>query len=290
MNHAHEIQVRPAVSGDRRGLADLIHDSPIVHRHLDWREPLDWLGSQPYLVAELGGSLTAALACPPDPASIAWLRLFVNAGVLRTEESWRRLWQPAREILCRSPGMSAAAIPLHPGLAAVLAANDFAPCQEIVMLQCDGPDLDRLPEPGALQLRTMFPYDLPQVAEVDAAAFIPLWQNSLEALSHAYLLAASAGVAEKAGRLIGYQLSTRSSQGYHLARLAVRPEEQGQGIGRALVMELFTQAVRHGSSHFTVNTQNDNAASLALYRRLGFFQTGERYPVLVNHVSPEVQG
>jgi ribosomal protein S18 acetylase RimI-like enzyme len=29
----------------------------------------------------------------------------------------------------------------------------------------------------------------------------------------------------------------------------------------------------------TVNTQSDNAASLALYRKTGFHETGERYPV-----------
>jgi ribosomal protein S18 acetylase RimI-like enzyme len=31
--------------------------------------------------------------------------------------------------------------------------------------------------------------------------------------------------------------------------------------------------------HLTVNTQSDNSASLALYRKIGFRETGERYPV-----------
>jgi hypothetical protein len=29
----------------------------------------------------------------------------------------------------------------------------------------------------------------------------------------------------------------------------------------------------------TVNTQSDNASSLALYKKTGFLETGERYPV-----------
>jgi ribosomal protein S18 acetylase RimI-like enzyme len=36
---------------------------------------------------------------------------------------------------------------------------------------------------------------------------------------------------------------------------------------------------------FTVNTQSDNATSLALYKRIGFHETGERYPVYQRRIS-----
>jgi len=67
--------------------------------------------------------------------------------------------------------------------------------------------------------------------------------------------------------------------GAHLARLAVRPSLQSRGLGRALVADLVQQAERHGMYRLTVNTQSDNAASLALYKKTGFRETGERYPV-----------
>jgi ribosomal-protein-alanine N-acetyltransferase len=85
--------------------------------------------------------------------------------------------------------------------------------------------------------------------------------------------------------VVGYHLSTRNSLGVHLARLAVRPETQGRGIGQALVQDLFLQAEQRGIRRFTVNTQNDNAASLAIYKKLDFFETGERYPVYRRQVS-----
>jgi ribosomal protein S18 acetylase RimI-like enzyme len=86
-------------------------------------------------------------------------------------------------------------------------------------------------------------------------------------------------VAEADGQIIGYQLSTRNPLGAHLARLAVRPESQGRGVGRALVADLIQQAERRSMYHLTVNTQNDNLSSLALYKKIGFRETGDCYPV-----------
>jgi hypothetical protein len=48
-NH-HPITIRQATEDDRQKLAMLVHFEVYVHRHLDWRPPLDWLGSQPYLL------------------------------------------------------------------------------------------------------------------------------------------------------------------------------------------------------------------------------------------------
>jgi [ribosomal protein S18]-alanine N-acetyltransferase len=130
----------------------------------------------------------------------------------------------------------------------------------------------------------MMPYDLPAVAEVDASAFELVWQNQLSVLERAYPQAIWATVAEKEGRVIGYQLSTRNPIGVHLARLAVKPTLQGKGLGYALVSNLIQQAALRGLSHLTVNTQSDNATSLRLYQRMGFHDMGERYPVYLTQV------
>ena len=82
------ISVRLAQNKDRRHLASLIHFSPWVHRHLDWRPPLDWIGHQPYLVAELDNQIVAALTCPPDPPEVAWIRLFAASNELPVEKAW----------------------------------------------------------------------------------------------------------------------------------------------------------------------------------------------------------
>jgi peptide alpha-N-acetyltransferase len=67
--------------------------------------------------------------------------------------------------------------------------------------------------------------------------------------------------------------------GAHLARLAVQPEWQGQGVGAALVAEMIEACRRQGARELTVNTQDTNAASLAVYQRLGYRRNGMCYPV-----------
>ena len=273
------LQVRSAVQTDRRPLANLMQFSPYSHRHLDWRYPLDWIGSPPFLVLEEQDQIISALACPPDPPEVAWIRLFVASGKVSLEDSWRKLWEAARSYLAGRGRFMAAAIVLQEWYNSLLIASGFSTRQSIVMLEREG----RLPVEGSLppgySIRTMLQYDLPAVAQVDAAAFDLLWQNSLQALELAYPQAVLATVAEADGQMLGYQLSTRNPVGAHLARLAVRPQQQGHGLGHALVADLIQQAERHGMFRLTVNTQNDNIASLALYQRLGFRETGERYPV-----------
>jgi ribosomal protein S18 acetylase RimI-like enzyme len=67
--------------------------------------------------------------------------------------------------------------------------------------------------------------------------------------------------------------------GGHLARLAVKTTMQGRGIGYLLVHQVLNQFRRQGVRHVTVNTQQNNVASLALYSKAGFIITGESYRV-----------
>jgi ribosomal protein S18 acetylase RimI-like enzyme len=128
--------------------------------------------------------------------------------------------------------------------------------------------------------------DLPRVVEVDAAAFEPLWQNSLPALSQAFSQAIYASVAEDESGLAGYQLSTGNPLGAHLARLAVRPEAQGRGIASALISDLMDHVCGDENLlRITVNTQSDNTTSLALYEKIGFRRTGEQYPIYIYQVE-----
>jgi ribosomal protein S18 acetylase RimI-like enzyme len=279
------IQTRAAVLMDRQQIASLMRVSAYIHRHLDWRYPLDWIGSSPFFVLESRGEIISALACPPDPPQVAWVRLFVTSKMISVEESWQTLWDTARLDLVRRGRFMAAAIVLQDWYHGLLLASGFSSRQSIVMLEREEQIPIGASLPVGFSIRIMLQYDLPAVAEVDAAAFDPLWQNSLSALEQGYQQAVLATVAEADGQVLGYQLSTRNPLGVHLARLAVRPSLQGRGVGRALVADLVQQAGRRGMFHLTVNTQSDNAASLALYRKTGFHETGDRYPVCQLQVS-----
>lgn len=274
-----DFRVRPAVSADQSAIANLIHFETYVHRHLDWRDSLDWIGAHPYLVIDWNGRLVAALACPPDPPQVAWIRLFVCSDKLPLQEAWAILWEAAQADLGREI-KHVAVITLQDWFRKILKASGFALRQQIVMLERKGEAPGDGAPPLTIRLRRMMTYDLPAVADIDADAFDPLWQNSLSALNLAYSQAMLATVAECEQRLIGYQFSTQNPLGAHLARLAVRQEAQGHGVGRALVSDLLHTLARRGASRLTVNTQEDNASSLSLYKKLGFIETGDRFQVL----------
>lgn len=80
----------------------------------------------------------------------------------------------------------------------------------------------------------MLETDLPAVTSVDLELFGWFWHNTLDTLSRALSQVISATVAEDDLGVIGYQLSTGNLLGAHLARLGVRPEAQGRGVGSAL--------------------------------------------------------
>lgn len=274
-----DLAIRTARLSDESRLSNLLYFESYVHRHLDWRTPIDWLGEPEYWVAEQAGLVNAALACPPDPENVAWIRLFVHSTLMSGDEAWRVLWETARKSFSQRCGVTVAAIVLHEWFQKLLQANGFIERQRIVLLEHTAAIFHERPIPTGLLLRPMQREDLPAIAELDAASFDPIWRNSLSALQRAFSQSGSATVAYYNDQLVGYQISTRNSFGVHLARLAVNPNFQGKGIGYAILQDLFRRIYRMGVFRLTVNTQSDNGTSLALYHKIGFTLTGESYPV-----------
>lgn len=272
--------VREATPSDLQQLANLIHFEPHIHRHLDYRPPLDWIGEHPFSVLEQNGAISAALACPPDPPHVAWIRLFAASARVPIWRAWQMLWSEAVAYLQEQACLCCvAAIPMHRWFEELLVKSSFEYTHSIIMLNWN---YQALPKPTAealVTIRPMTPHDLTAVQGVDEASFAPIWQNSLLYLELAFRQAAIASVAEKDGQVVGYQISTTTPAGGHLARLAVIPALQGQGIGRQLLHDLLSQFIRRGANCVTVNTQKDNVASLALYQGMGFELSGEEYPV-----------
>ncbi len=270
--------VRPADLKDHQQLSNLIFFETRLHRHLDWRSPLEWLGAPFYWALDEGGQITAALACPEEVPGIAWVRLFVYTGGWSAENAWNLLWATARREIEQAGGAKVAAIAIQPWFQEILAEGGFENRQQIVLLEWRyQPPAAR--EAEGIRIRKMTEADLPEVEKTDAASFDPLWQNPLETLRRAFAQAYYATVAENENGIIGYQLSTGAGQRAHLARLAVHPAGQGKGVGGALLNDLFTYLNYTGARKLSVNTQSDNRVSLSLYQRMGFVRTGEQYPV-----------
>jgi ribosomal-protein-alanine N-acetyltransferase len=273
------LSVRQAKSEDKQKLANLTHFETYIHRHLDWRPPLEWIGTQPFLVVEENDQLIAALACPPDPPDVAWIRLFVVKEGTSLVENWSLLWKHALETLTKHTMVRVAAIPLQPWFQRLLSECDFHEISKVVMMIWDSGFIPPAQPAPEISIRPMNIDDLLTVEALDKISFGSLWHNSHISLEYAFRQAAIATIATLEGEIVGYQISTSMQMGGHLARLATHPRYQRQGIGSALLRDLLIQFRQRGASRITVNTQQENLASIALYERAGFTPTGEIYPV-----------
>lgn len=284
MLFARQQTMRNAERRDKDQIIALMQTAPRVHVHLDWRPAEDWLGEQPFFVVERGDRIVTALACPPDPDGLAWIRLLATQETGSPEQWWPRLWSATREALASLGVRSVASLSLETWSARLLESAGFSTDHAIVALarnrRAPLAEPDRL---VAARIRPADSDDYKAIITVDLSAFPAPWNLSERMLRLALQQAENVSVAELDGQVVGYQLTTPSHAGAHLARLAVRPEMQGYGIGRALVARLIVEDQRHGFGELTVNTQEDNHASLAVYTRLGFRPTGVRLPVYELH-------
>lgn len=280
MLFARPLTARPAAPADRYAIQTLARYELHVHAHLDWKPVEDWLGQSPFWVAERGTRVVGALACPPDLPDCAWLRLFAAAEGVDAAAVWNLLWPAACAELVQHHVPMVAALSLEAWTEPLYQAAGFERTHDVVVLS-------RPPEaeqpaarpPAGAQLRAAEPADLAGIVAADTQAFAAPWQLAPEMIRLALAQAEYVSVAERAGVIVGYQLTTPSRAGAHLARLAVSPACQGHGLGQALVADLIAYYGRRGGREITVNTQHNNAASLAVYQRLGFQLTGTRFPV-----------
>ncbi len=277
-------RVRQVTQKDQDLVDGLLAAARWQHRHLDWAQIEDLLGRQPYLLASEHGLPLALLACPPDPPGVAWIRLFAVASGYEVMSTWELLWERARAALQEMDVKQAAALSIPPWLPEPLESVGFEEIDSVVFLEWT---LARPPEAPELDLATepLVEADLPAVAELDRRAFQPLWSHSIKALQLALKEAAYARVTRAGADIIGYQISTSSSHGGHLARLAVEPSEQGRGVATALVIDVLRHFHGLHLPRVTVNTQGSNERGQALYERLGFRPTGQVFPVLQRRIG-----
>lgn len=280
------MNVRRAVAQDHRQISSLIFQESNTHRHLDWRTALEWIGAQNFWVLEDRGMIVAALACPEDPPDVAWIRLFSYQAQLSGPEAWSALWEVAHaDILDSNPRAEVSSIVMKQWFQSLLVESGFEPRLNIVLLELRTENYFPVRTPQNIHIRPMEEADLFEVEQVDREAFGAFWHNTLDALQRARGQSFYSSVAEDETGVIGYQISTGNPFGAHLARLGVRPEAQGKGLGSALVHDLIQRAGALQSGRLSVNTQDNNFASLRLYEKLGFVRTGEYYPVFVRQVG-----
>ncbi len=276
-----DLVIRKADPTDQSDLIQLLQRKSFIHRHLGWESPLAWLEDDPFYVIESQQGIVAALACPPDEDQITWLRLFAVRPGFQVTNAWKSLWPVVKSWMEEHyPGVLINSLVMDSKMEGILSRSGFEEVYQVVVLVWDIARAIWLESKSDLKVRDMQPDDLWRVYEIDLGAFSLIWRNSMSQLRAAYQEAFCATVIEKRGKVIAYQISTTNPHGGHLARLAVDPEYQHQGLATRLVGDLLNTFQEQGIVEVTVNTQSNNQASLDLYKKFGFSRLEETYPVL----------
>ena len=95
------------------------------------------------------------------------------------------------------------------------------------------------------------------------------------ALEIGFADAQNLALADEAGTAGFGQLVWRSGARAHVARVIVRPDARGLGLGRVLVRALLDRARSRGARLATLNVYAENAAARRLYEEAGFSVTDQ---------------
>lgn len=272
-------EIHQAAGNELTSIAEFLNSAVYVHRHLDWRTIFEWLDKTPFLVFSEDKEIKAVLVAVPDPPGAAWIRCFAVGSHTSPNTAWEILAPYAKSAL-EPLGAKMVAVGLNEWFSRMLVHHGFEIRQKIVVLEWNHQAQPSLELPSGFLIRPMIEADLVEVADVDQRSFEPIWVNTPNALRAAYSQSVHCSIAEHEGKIIGYEMSTASQYNAHLARLAVLPEFRQQNIGKVLVSKMLADFSKKSMVQVTVNTQNDNKASLHLYKSLGFLPTYEEYPVL----------
>jgi ribosomal protein S18 acetylase RimI-like enzyme len=256
----------------------------MIHRHLDWRRPEDWLGKQPFLLyLSHDHSIKAILNCVSEPKNIHWIRLFAFKDPLKKVKYWQALFKSCLEIINEQSSSKPQILSLayQKWMKDLLETEGWTENQHVIQFRWENKKRSRskLSQSPSPCIRPMEGLDISDVSSVDQACFDPFWQNTYQALEHAFFQSGYATVYENEQTICGYQISTYDNEKAHLARLAVHPSFQNQHIGEKLVIDMMKHAIDSSIKEITINTQNDNNSSIGLYTKLDFKKTGDSFPI-----------
>ena len=121
-----------------------------------------------------------------------------------------------------------------------------------------------------LQLR-----DLTAIERIERTAYPTPWSRSMFAGELSKPSSICLGAFEDEV-LLGYLITSRYVDAWHVMNVAVTPDRQRQGIASALLGRLFELTADDDRRGYTLEVRVSNVKAIALYERVGFEQRGIR--------------
>ena len=283
------IDVRPAQIADRAAIHRLTENTHRVHFNLDWWSFDNWLyeerPSDAIWLARFQNELVGLLAAPFDESPVIWLRSIAMANGYSAEPIFTALLNHARSSWLPL-GVERVVVLAHPEWVSDLTQRlNFDRYNEIVTLRKSDralPEISRAPQ--AIIRPAVFA-DVLAIVRNDQAAFDTVWWHSETSMLHVLKTVSHFIVAAIGDRVVGHAFSDLFGGHGHLIRLVVHPAYQRLGIGEQLLAESLRYQIELGAYPLTLNTQIDNRASQALYRRYGFQAAGRPVRVMQHRFS-----
>jgi ribosomal-protein-alanine N-acetyltransferase len=137
--------------------------------------------------------------------------------------------------------------------------------------------LDRFLHPPAPHIEPLGTEAASRLAAIHASAFARPWST----LDFERLIAERGVIADglflgRAGKPAGFVLSRIVLDEAEILTVAIAPEARGKGQARPLLVHHLDALSRRGVTRVHLEVEEGNGPAIALYRRLGFQETGRR--------------
>jgi len=272
---------------DKEKLEEIILQAFFIQEHLDWLSIDDVLNTGYCYMLMEQDQPTAALGFIENSQGIFWIQFFYSkAPYERIEERWNVLYSYAK-LQLHLHRLIIASIPTTKQFEKILYANGFRFFENFLFLEChrstDNGPVEQIP---SMSIRNMRLNDVDSIAVLCDISFPPFWKLSKKNIINAFEQSDFAIVVENEEKeIIGYLLAVTENHSAHLSRIAVNPSVQNTGLGFTLINLFFRHYQKLGIMDFSVNTPSRNQAALALYKKAGFFITGDSFPVFILNLN-----
>jgi len=275
-------EIRAAKLSDRFAIQRYLSENVLIHRHLDWRQPLDWLANRElFLYLNSKKEIDGLFCCTPEIDSRGWIRIFSCRSKEMIFTVWHRLFDAFRtSTVINVSKLQFLSLAYQPWMINLLELEGWKMIDRIVQFErMAGADMDLPNNSLEKNIRRMRKRDLEQAYQIDYSSFNPTWQQSFETFVRSYNESRYATVYDQDNQIVGFQLSSLSKERAHLARIAVRKDNLRRGIGKALVEDFLRECKNQNVQKISVNTQKTNSQSIALYKKMGFEEFDSPFPI-----------
>jgi ribosomal-protein-alanine N-acetyltransferase len=239
-------------------------------------------------LVETGRGVVCACGLAVAPPTVAQIQACALADGVQANEMINVLLPAVQRDLCVRGVETLAYVGIVEWLLEALLADGFEQINTIVAMQKSN---WRVPDRGSQEVlvRPVQEDDLEAILDIDQAAFVPLWRNTMQSLIEC-LSTSFFRVADCAGQVTGYVCLMMLGRHAHLSRVAVHPAYQGRRIGTRLLSEALAYCQAQEAFGITLNTQRDNDRARRLYEWFGFQTLGTEAHVLVSHLACDARG